>query len=79
MMAINMKSEMERKMITKTYQKVFSVNGRLQAAIIQKSLEMAGLQVDLQASRNGAYLDIFVPREKVYDARNLFRMYGGLI
>jgi len=55
-------------MNTTTNQKVFSVNGRLQAIWIESILVQAGVPVSFRNSKAGAYLDVFVPAENVYDA-----------
>ncbi|HVN54789.1 MAG TPA: hypothetical protein VMT46_10700 [Anaerolineaceae bacterium] len=54
-----------------TNQKVTAVNTEIHAITVQNALENAGIPVTLAASRNGDYLDVLVPRECVYDARNL--------
>ena len=58
-------------MNTNNNQKVFSVNGRLQAIWVESILVQAGVPVSFGVSKSGAYLDIFVPSEKVYDAKNI--------
>jgi hypothetical protein len=52
-------------------QKVLSVNGRLQAAVVQDTLEQAGLQVSLSLSRTGGYMDICVPEIQAMRAAGL--------
>jgi len=59
------------KMNASNNQKVFSVNGRLQAILIESILEKAGVPVSFGASKSGAYLDIFVPSENAYDANKI--------
>ena len=53
------------------YQKVASVNGDLQGMAIQHQLELAGIPVRIVASKNGAYLDVLVPEQSLFDAHNL--------
>ncbi|MBE0698746.1 MAG: DUF2007 domain-containing protein [Anaerolineaceae bacterium] len=52
-------------------QKVTSVNGMLQAMIVQNALEKAGIPVTIANAKGEAYLDVLVPNEWVYDAQNL--------
>ena len=59
------------KMNTNNNQKVFSVNGRLQAIWVESILVQAGVPVSFGASNSGAYLDVFVPSENAYDANNI--------
>jgi hypothetical protein len=63
--------EMNRNSFPSEYQKVTSVNGELQATLMQTTLEQAGIPVALFTSRSGAALDVLVPVEFVYDAQNL--------
>ena len=58
-------------MNTNNNQKVFSVNGRLQAIWVESILVQAGVPVNFGVSKSGAYLDVFVPSENVYDANNI--------
>ena len=58
-------------MNTNNIQKVFSVNGRLQAIWVESILVQAGVPVSFHASKTGAYLDVFVPVEKAFDANNI--------
>ena len=58
-------------MSTNKNQKVFSVNGRLQAIWVESILEQAGVPVSFGVSKSGAYLDVFVPSENAYDANNI--------
>jgi hypothetical protein len=51
--------------------KVFSVNGRLQAIWVESILVQAGVPVTFCDSKAGTYLDVLVPTEKVYDAKNI--------
>ncbi len=55
------------------FEKVLSVNGRLQAAVVQDALEQAGLQVSLSVSKNGGYMDICVPEKQAGTASGLLR------
>jgi hypothetical protein len=52
-------------------QKITSVNGELQAMNVQNTLEKAGIPATLVTSFEGAYLDVLVPAECLYDARNI--------
>ncbi len=52
-------------------QKICSVSGSLHGAVVQSNLEQAGIPATLGHARSGAYLDVLVPAEKVYDARML--------
>jgi hypothetical protein len=52
------------------FQKVISVNGMLQAAVVQQQLEQSGIPVVIAVS-DGDYLDVLVPVESLFDARNL--------
>jgi hypothetical protein len=61
----------EKKMNTKSYVKVYSTNGRLQAALIETSLNLAGIPAILVNSKNGSYMDICVPTEHSFDAQNI--------
>jgi hypothetical protein len=54
-----------------SYQKITSVNGTLQAANVQQVLEMAGIPVLTAVSHNSAYLDVLVPVQNLFDAKNL--------
>ncbi len=58
-------------MKTTNNQKVFSVNGWLQAIWIESILVRAGVPVSFGVSKSGAYLDVFVPAENVYDADHI--------
>jgi len=58
-------------MNTNNNQKVFSVNGRLQAIWVESILVQASVPVSLGVSKSGDYLDVFVPSENVYDAKNI--------
>ena len=58
-------------MNTNNNQKVFSVNERLQAIWVESILVQAGVPVSFGVSKSGAYLDVFVPYENVYDANNI--------
>jgi hypothetical protein len=55
----------------KNNQKVYSVNGRLQAIWMGSILEQAGIPVNLRSSKTGAYLDIYVPDSYAYDAKKI--------
>jgi len=59
------------KMNTSNNQKVFSVNGRLQAIWVESILVQAGVPVSLGVSKSSDYLDVFVPSENAYDANNI--------
>lgn len=65
----------------RNFQKVYSVSGTLQGAVVQAALEQAGIVVALTPSSNGAYLDVLVPEEWVFDAKNLLHpgLYCGEI
>jgi hypothetical protein len=65
---IEIDTQGEKKMNT---QKITSVNGELQALSLQNTLEKAGIPVLLVPSPEVAYLDVQVPAEYLYDARNL--------
>jgi hypothetical protein len=58
-------------MNTKSFVKVYSTNGRLQAALIETSLNLAGIPAILVNSKNGSYMDICVPTEHAFDAQNI--------
>ncbi len=58
-------------MNTNNYQKVFSVNGKLQATAIQSMLEMAGMTACIVDSHTHGYQDVLVPQEHVFDATNI--------
>jgi hypothetical protein len=58
-------------MNTNNFQKVFSVNGRLQAIWVESILEQAGVPVSFGNSKSGDYLDVFVAAENAYDAKNI--------
>jgi hypothetical protein len=69
---IIMKNKKEEKIMNPgNFEIVYSVQGRLQAALIESMLKKAGVPAVLASSRNGAYLDICVEREYAFDARNL--------
>lgn len=50
---------------------VYSVNGSLQATNVQSVLEQAGIPVNLSASKTGSYMEVMVPEDCVFNARNL--------
>jgi hypothetical protein len=58
-------------MNTTNNQKVYSVNGRLQAIWVESILLQAGVPVSFVVSKSGDYLDVIVPAENVYDANNI--------
>jgi hypothetical protein len=58
-------------MNAQNFVKVTSVNGALQAISVQNTLETAGIPVIILASRDGTYLDVLVPGERVFDALGL--------
>ena len=51
------------------YQKVYSVNSELRAVVVQVTLEKAGIPVVFERPKNGAYLDVLVPENWVFDAK----------
>ncbi len=59
-------------MNTKVFHKVYSVNGRLQAALVQTMLENAGIPATITASPSGNYQDVLVPEIFAYQAKNIF-------
>ena len=67
-------------MNTNKNQKVFSVNGRLQAIWVESILVQAGVPVSFGLSKSGDYMDVFVPTENAYDAKNiLFPEHPGKV
>jgi len=54
-----------------SYQKIISVNGMLQAAVVQQQLEQAGIPAIIAVSDNSSYLDVLVPVPCLFDAQNL--------
>jgi hypothetical protein len=73
MMVAKLKRRMKgnEKMKANKNQKVYSANGRLQAIWVESILVQAGVPVSFCESRTGAYLDVFVPKEHVFDAKNI--------
>ena len=64
-------------MATENYRSVYTVNGRLQAVLVQSVLERAGVPVALKRSISGAYIDVLVPENFVFDASNLLHPTPG--
>ena len=58
-------------MSEQTYQKVYSVNGILQANFIQSGLELAGIPAIIALTKNETYLDVLVPEEFVIQAEQV--------
>lgn len=52
-------------------QKVYSVNGNLQAMLVRSVLECAGIKSQMSPSSDGAYLDVYVRADCVFDAENI--------
>ncbi len=58
-------------MNTQQFVKVASANGILQAINLQNAFEKAGIPAEIVTPREGAYLDVLVPAERVAEARGL--------
>jgi hypothetical protein len=54
-----------------SYQKIISVNGMLQAVVVQQQLEQAGIPAVMAISDNGVSLYVLVPEPCLFDAQNL--------
>jgi hypothetical protein len=64
-------------MAKESLRRVYTVNGRLQAVLVQIVLEQAGVPVRLKSAASGAYIDVFVPESYAYDASNLLHPTPG--
>ena len=52
-------------------QKVYSVNGNLQAMLVRSVLESAGIKSQINPSKDGGYLDVYVRADCAFDAENI--------
>jgi hypothetical protein len=70
-----------------TYEKLVEVNGRLEAELIESYLEAEGIDVELVQESIGhtiypvavdglGRVQIFVPKSKILDARELLKTYN---
>ncbi len=63
--------EKEEKMKNKNYQKVLSVNSKLQALSMQADLENAGIPTEFSNAKGSHLIDVFVPAEFVAAVHDL--------